>query len=382
MSIISRPHTTLVPSPAALARRRARALAALDGLGCEALVAVGDTEFNKHGYVRYFTGWRLYGGTGFVVMAPDGAQFVLGLGAQAEWAADACTGIEVRPSLDKIAAVADALCAATSPSARIAVAGLDSILSRGDARRLESLVGARALVDGTDLVEDQWAVLEPDDVVAAEAAHLVVAEAFAAFRAALVPGRSEREVVAAAYGRAAALGGFDAIVNVSTGAGAGTHPATERSFARGDIVKMFMEVLTPQGYLIELGGCFSFGPPPAIWRDRFALAVHVIETATTATRPGMVAGDLVRLIGEEMERAGGRVVGRRLWDFHGQGYHSLQRPFGLPDSRDPIREGMMINIHPGLLTADGLGVSATNNYIVTAAGGRPLGGFRHVWQEV
>lgn len=382
MATLSRPHTTLVPAPEALARRRLRALAALDGLGCEALVAAGDTEFNKHGYVRYFTGWRLYGGTGFVVLAPAGAAFVLGLGAQAEWAADACTGLEVRPSLDKIAAVAEAIRATTSPAARIAVAGLDSILSRGDARRLEGLIGARTLVDGTDLVEDQWAVLEPDDVAAAEAAHAVVAAAFAAFRDALAPGRSQREVVAAAYGRAAALGGFDAIVNVSTGAGAGTHPATERRFERDDIVKMFMEVLTPQGYLIELGGCFSFGPPPPVWRDQFALAAHVIHTATAGTRPGMVAGDLVRLIGEEMARAGGVVVGRRLWDFHGQGYHSLQRPFGLPDSQDPIREGMMINIHPGLLTADGLGVSATNNYVVTAGGGRPLGGFRHVWQEV
>jgi hypothetical protein len=57
--------------------------------------------------------------------------------------------------------------------------------------------------------------------------------------------------------------------------------------------------------------------------------------------------------------------------------HSLLRPFGLPGSRDPIVESAMINIHPGILTADGLGISATSNYIVTPAGGRPLGGFEH-----
>jgi Xaa-Pro aminopeptidase len=372
-----------MPDPVALARRRGRALEAAKALGCEALVAAGDTEFNKHGYVRYFTGWRLYGGTGFVVLRPEEkAVFVLGLGAQAEWAADACRGIEVRPVLDKIAAVAEAACAGTSGSARIAVAGLDAILSHGDARRLQDAVGGRTLVDASALVEDQWAALEPDDIAAAEEAHAIVAEAFAAFRSALAPGRTEREVVAAAYGRAAELGCFVGIVNVSVGAGAGTHPATLRRFERGDIVKMFMEFLTPQGFLIELGGCFSFGEPDPAWRDRFALAAHVIDAAIAATRPGMVADDLVRFIAETMTRAGGQVVGRRLWDFHGQGYHSLQRPFGLPGSQDPIREGMMINIHPGLLTADGLGVSATSNYIVTPYGGRPLGGFRHVWQVV
>jgi Xaa-Pro aminopeptidase len=372
-----------MPDPAALERRRNRALAAALASGCEALVAAGDTEFNKHGYLRYFTGWRLYGGTGFVVLRQEAAAvFVLGLGAQAEWAGDACRGVDVRPVLDKIAAVAEAACAGTSGSARIAVAGLDAILSHGDARRLQDAVGDRTLVDASALVEDQWAALEPADIAAAEEAQAIVAEAFVAFRSALAPGRTEREVVAAAYGRAAELGCFDGIVNVSVGVGAGTHPATERRFERGDVVKMFMEFLTPQGFLIELGGCFSFGEPAPEWRDRFALTAHVIDAAIAATRPGMVADDLVRFIAETMDRAGGRVVGRRLWDFHGQGYHSLQRPFGLPGSQDPIREGMMINIHPGLLTADGLGVSATSNYIVTPDGGRPLGGFRHVWQVV
>jgi hypothetical protein len=40
---------------------------------------------------------------------------------------------------------------------------------------------------------------------------------------------------------------------------------------------------------------------------------------------------------------------------------------------------MMINIHPGILTADGWGVSTTSNYFVTADGGQPLGDVRHAW---
>jgi Xaa-Pro aminopeptidase len=75
-------------------------------------------------------------------------------------------------------------------------------------------------------------------------------------------------------------------------------------------------------------------------------------------------------------------VGRRLWDFHGQGMHSLLKPFGLPGSQDPIAANMMINIHPGLLTKDDLGISATNNYLVTPSGGLALGQFRHQWHVV
>ena len=75
-------------------------------------------------------------------------------------------------------------------------------------------------------------------------------------------------------------------------------------------------------------------------------------------------------------------MGRRLWDFHGQGMHSLLKPFGLPGSLDPIAANMMINIHPGLLTEDDLGISATNNYLVTPLGGVALGQFQHKWHVV
>lgn len=361
--------------------RRQRLAGAMRAAGFDALVVAGDTEFNKRGYIRYLTDWRLYGGTGFLVLHPNGtAVFVLGLGAQAEWAMEGCAPLEVRAVLDKVAAVAAEVAAHVPPGGRVGVVGLDAIVSHGDARRLDASLSGRELADATALVEDQWSVLSRAEITAAEAAHAIVAECFAAFRDALVPGLSEREVVAAAYARGVTLGCLDGIVNVSTAAGAGTHPAGERRFERGDIVKMFMEFLTPQGYLIELGGCFSFGPPPSKWQRRFDQAATVFEAAIAAARPGMVADDLVRLIQAETERTGAQIVGRRLWDFHGQGYHSLQRPFGLPGSQDPIREGMMINLHPGLLTADGLGVSMTSNFIVERSGGRALGAFRHRWQ--
>jgi Xaa-Pro aminopeptidase len=116
--------------------------------------------------------------------------------------------------------------------------------------------------------------------------------------------------------------------------------------------------------------------------DKFDLVSHTIDSAIRETRPGMVADDLVSLIRREYEKAAVGIVGRRLWDFHGQGMHSLLRPFGLPSSQDPIKAHMMINIHPGILTSDQLGISATSNYLVTEDGGKPLGDFKHRWHVV
>ena len=54
----------------------------------------------------------------------------------------------------------------------------------------------------------------------------------------------------------------------------------------------------------------------------------------------------------------------------------------MPGSGEELKENMMLNIHPGILTEEGFGVTITNNFIVTRQGGRPLGGFEHKWRVV
>lgn len=364
-----------------IARRHARLAAAMRAAGYDALVVAGNSEFNQRGYIRWLADWRLFGGSAFLVVHPARPPvFLLGLGAQAEWAAAHGVIADTRAVLDKIDGVIAALREVEPAPRRIGIVGLAAIVSYGDARRLIDAMPEARIEDATELLEALWAPLSAEDQVEVEAAHGLVAEAFAAFRTALQPGRTEREVVAEAYAAAARRGCLEGIVHVTHDARAGARPATERRIERSDLVKLFMEFLTPQGYLIELGACFSFGPPPAAWQRKFDIVAGAIREATAASRPGLVADDLVATIRRSYERSGVEIVGRRLWDFHGQGMHSLLRPFGLPGSRDPIRDATMINIHPGITTADGLGISATSNYVVTPTGGRPLGGFEHRWQ--
>ena len=361
-----------------IARRHALLHKAIEAAGLDALVICGNTEFQQKGYIRYYADWRLYGGTGFMVVAPGRpAAMVLGLGAQAEWAKELCAVPDTRAVPDKIAAVAQALLELRPKS--VGVVGLASILSYGDAVRLAELLPDTKLEDATDLVEGLWCILSAEDLRAVEAAHARVAQIFDAFCSAMRPERSELDVVAQTYAAAARLGCLEGMVHVNCDDKSGTRPASARRILPHDVYKLFMEFVTPEGYMIELGACLSFRDPGPEWRKKHALVADAIADATAHSRPGMVADDLVRRIRQTYETRGAKITGRRLWDFHGQGMHSLLRPFGLPGSQDPIAENMMINIHPGLLTEDGLGISMTNNYVVTADGGRPLGGFRHRW---
>lgn len=368
---------------ARVSRRMARLREAMARAGCDGLVICGNAEFQQKGYIRHFADWRLHGGTAYMVVLPDTPPaLIMGMGAQAERARELSAVPDTRPVFDKIAEVVATLREGTSDAARIGVVGLDEIMPHGDARRMIGMLAPRVVVDATAMVEGFWGVLDPEDLVDVEQAHQRVARVFDAFRDALRPGLSERAVVADAVRVAVQQGCLEGVIHLNNDAGSGTRPATERLFERDDIVKMFMEFLTPEGYLIELGGCFSFSAPPAAWLAQFDLVRGAIEEAIAATRPGMVADDLVQVIRASFNRAGAEIVGRRLWDFHGQGMHSLLRPFGLPGSQDPIVENTMINIHPGLLTSADLGISATSNYIVTAHGGVPLGGFKHQWHVV
>ena len=361
--------------------RRLRAAMAADGFA--ALVIAGNTEFQQKGYIRYYADWRLHGGTAYIVVPRDGAPvLVLGPGAQAEWARELSAIADTRAAGDKIGTVIAELARHTAPGDRIGVVGLDDIVPHGDARRLAEAVPGAEVIDATGTVERLWTELTDGDLARVEAAHACVARIFDAFRQTLRPGLTERAVVAEAVGVGVAAGCLEGVIHLNHDRKSGTRPATDRVVERDDIYKMFMEFLTPQGYLIELGGCFSFRPPPDDWRRKFDLVALAISEAAAASRPGRVADDVVGVIRHTYEKAGAEIVGRRLWDFHGQGMHSLQRPFGMPGSQDPISERTMINIHPGLLTADGLGISATSNYVVTAGGGRFLGDFEHRWHVV
>ncbi|MFN8724268.1 MAG: M24 family metallopeptidase [Rhodospirillales bacterium] len=370
-------------SPTEIDRRQQRLRAGMREAGFEALVIVGNTEFQQKGYIRYYANWRLYGGTAFLVvsLARDPV-LLLGMGAQAEWAKELSAIADTRAIPDKIAAAAALLKETVGAKATIGIVGMKTILGHGDAQQLAAALPANPLADATDLVEDLWCVLSPEDLGAVARAHDDVARVFDAFKAALRPGRSEREVVADAFQTAIGRGALEGVIHLNHDFKAGTRPAADRRIDADDVYKMFMEFLTDDGYLVELGACFSFRPPGAAWLCKHSLVAEAIENAIASTRPGMVADDVVGVIRRTYEKAGVEIVGRRLWDFHGQGMHSLLRPFGLPGSADPIRENTMINIHPGILTADGLGISATNNYLVGTDGGRALGGFRHQWHVV
>src|SRR5262245_21143987 len=108
-----------------IARRHARLMGAMREAGYDRLVVVGNSEFNQRGYIRWLADWRLFGGSAYLVVpAARPPVFLLGLGAQAEWAAAHGVIADTRAVLDKIDAVIAALRETAPLPQRIGVVGL------------------------------------------------------------------------------------------------------------------------------------------------------------------------------------------------------------------------------------------------------------------
>jgi Xaa-Pro aminopeptidase len=366
-----------------LERRYAALREAMRGAGYEALVVAGGSDYSMRGYVRYVSDWRLFGGTAYVVFPLEqDPVFVLGLGAQAEWAKALSTIEDTRAVLDKTEGVVNVLKEMGLSQGNIGVVGLNGIMPYGAGKTLVTSLSGVRFEDATRLMQDVMIVMSDEEIALAEETHGFVVRVLDRIGEALAPGKTEREVMAEGLHVAASLGCLDGMAHLSTKAASGTRPGTDRRFEADDIIKVFLEFSGPSGFLIELGGVFSFKEPPEGKRRKFLTVVKAIDRAAELMRPGVKAGELCQVIKETYLEDGWKITGRRLWDFHGQGLNSLMPPIGMPGSEEELEENMMLNIHPGILTEDGWGVSVTHNYIVTPEGGHSLGNHKPEWHVV
>jgi len=366
-----------------LERRYAALREAMRSAGYEALVVAGGSDYSMRGYVRYVSDWRLFGGTAYVVFPLEqDPVFVLGLGAQAEWAKALSAIEDTRAVLDKTEGVVNVLKEMGLSRSNIGVVGLNGIMPYGAGKTLVTSLSGVRFEDATRLMQDVMIVMSDEEIALAEETHGFVVRVLDRIGEALAPGKTEREVMAEGLHVAASLGCLDGMAHLSTKAASGTRPGTDRRFEADDIIKVFLEFSGPSGFLIELGGVFSFKEPPEGKRQKFLTVVKAIDRAAELMRPGVSAGELCQVIKETYIEDGWKITGRRLWDFHGQGLNSLMPPIGMPGSEEELEENMMLNIHPGILTEDGWGVSVTHNYIVTPEGGHSLGNHKPEWHVV
>lgn len=371
---------TTIPSPTEIERRTEALRALMQANGWEALIVGGRAGATDAGYVRYTSGWRLWGGTGYVILRASGEPTILlGSNSQVHWANEYSWVKDARYAPDLAAAAIELL--AGIPARALATVGGLATISHRDAETIARAAGG-PLADATAAVTGLMVRKSAEErALQAEGARAIAA-AHARFAAELKPGRTELEVVAAAVETAIRGGCTDGIHHLSTGTLPYIHPPTARTFRADDVVRFSMEYAGPAGYWIELSGVYSFRPPSP--RDRRLF--DVTRRAMDAVGAGLRTGARAEAVGAISERVfaeeGLKMTGRAIWDAHGIGLNVIEPPLAVPGDPGVYEAGMVINVHPGILVGGDHGIYLQDNFEVTDAGGVAQSGREHVWTVV
>jgi Xaa-Pro aminopeptidase len=147
-----------------------------------------------------------------------------------------------------------------------------------------------------------------------------------------------------------------------------------------DVIKASLEWAGPSGHWIELSAVFSFHEPTDRMKHYYDTMYRAVYHAISLMKPGVEAGSVSRAAWDVFREEGFNITDRVIWDFHGIGINVISPPIGLPESKDLLKENMVINIHPGpVIDQDNWGVYIQENVVVTPEGGRVLGTYEHKW---
>ena len=150
----------------------------------------------------------------------------------------------------------------------------------------------------------------------------------------------EANGVIEAAGRA--RGVKDALIFVSAGAYFLERPTAE-PFAEGDLITVYVEIVGPTGYWIELGA--AGGARRSSTSDRAEVAAACLEAARDAEAllaAGRRAGEAAGAIDDVAARAGVRVG---IWHGHGVGVDH-DAPVITAGDATPLERDMVIALHP------------------------------------
>ena len=360
--------------------RLERLRTAMRSSGHDALIVPGTAGLLSRGYLRYVSDWRMWMGTGYFLLPPDGMPtLILGPGSEGYWADAGAIVHRVRLASDKAEELSRSLTALRLAQHQVGVVGLGVEVPVSDFSRLEAAMPNLRIVDATEIMQKSMAIKSSYEITQASETYGHVAGALDQLARLLEPGKTEREVLAETLRFLAERGCVDGIAHLSDGELPYIRSPSDRRLDVEDILKVQLEFAGPAGYWVELASVYSFRQPPERKLRHFETTVEALRRAATALKPGARGRDVAKVIEDTYLDAGLTVAAGPGWGLHGIGLNLVEPPF--TDSHDGIVEDMIIMISPNATVSEHeWSVFLPDNFVVTKEGGRPLGNHTHTWR--
>jgi Xaa-Pro aminopeptidase len=164
--------------------------------------------------------------------------------------------------------------------------------------------------------------------------------------------------------------GADWVSYVAGGAGPDGYgdvisPAGPQPLQKGDVLMLDTGAVR-EGYFCDFDRNFAIGTASDLARRTHAALWQATEDVLQTLRPGMLACDAHRMLCDGLTRHGATPGGGRLG--HGLGVTLTEWPSFTPLDRTELREGMVLTLEPGAVTAEGRILVHEENIVLRADG--------------
>jgi Xaa-Pro aminopeptidase len=322
--------------------------------GLRVLIVFSQVVLGEKAAVRYISNYRLLTRKDYLVLPLSGDPMLVvpTLGQklsalQSSWVKDIGSGGD---TLGMIQEITEKIRKDGDENAPIGIAGLNG-MPYEDYELLKKGLPQARFSDASELLNNIRAVKSDEEIEMVRATTKIADDAYGILIDILRPGIDELEAIAEVNRYLTLRGVEDTLILTSKGRSFPCFiaPPGPYTFKEGDHYVFSIEISGPGGYWSQIVRPFCLGKPSAGYEKLFHVGKRALDAGVSNLMPGAKIGDVARIISSEARNAGFKTG---VWSGHGMGM-DLGDSIGIfEDSTLELKEGMVITVHPHILTED------------------------------
>jgi Xaa-Pro dipeptidase len=229
-----------------------------------------------------------------------------------------------------------------------------------------------SIVDATSIIEELRMIKTAGEQELVRGSAALADLSFKVMAETLKPGITERELIAE-VDRALIAGGAEDIFHLFSSKPGNLFPfaPSDRAIEKGDVIILNTELSGPGGYWVQMVRTSFVGGSPKGDVDRMYDMLMRIGAETPAQlRPGRRMAEVATWVRNEIINAG---YDQGVHFGHGLGLDVVERPMVHIADETPLRPGMIVTVHPQLVSRDKTStVWLADTYLITEGGTEAL----------
>ena len=319
--------------------------------GLDALIVISNSQITQKGFVKYLTNYRhiLYN---LVVIFPfkGEAKLLVPSPVQKYWAGllSWVNNVEEQvPSLNEI--LSRNLTDMGLSKARLGLINEKTMPADTYLSLMKNFPDA-SIVDATSIIEELRMVKTAGEQELVRTSAALADLSFHVLADTLKPGIAEREVIAE-VDRALIAGGAEDIFHLFSSRPGNLFPyaPSDRAIEKGDIVILNTELSGPGGYWVQMIRTSFVGKPKPHVERIYDILIGIRSGLEAQLRPNRKASEVAAWVRNEILNAGFD-VGVNFG--HCLGLDVVERPLVHLNDDTPLQQGMVITVHPQLVSRD------------------------------